>query len=209
MVVLLVNESTKIAICGKLRSGKTTAAIHLHAMHGFETASFGGVLRLYAEQLFAYSDVYKSVPITKPDPFGGTMTIGHRKPRRLLQDFGQAMRKLDENIWINHVEERIKDIEREALLADRPARVVIDDLRQPDEYEWAKANGFVIVRINAPDELRIERAKAAGDDFSEEDLTHETEQYVDGFVVDFEIDNEGDTAELERKIDEILANLLA
>lgn len=197
----------KIALCGRLRSGKTSAAIHLHARHGFETASFGGALRLYAEQLFAYSDVYKSEPITKPDPFGGTMTIGQRKPRRLLQDFGQAMRKLDENIWINHVEERIKDIEREAFLLDRPARIVIDDLRQPDEFEWAKANGFVIVRINAPDELRIDRAKAAGDDFSEEDLTHETEQYIDGFAVDFEIDNNGSEAELERAVDEILSEI--
>ncbi len=197
----------KIALTGKLRSGKSTAACHLISQ-GFSPVSFGASLKHYADILFEHSPVYKSEPIEKDDPFGGKMTTGKRKPRRLYQDFGEKMRELDPNIWIQHAEARVGDAEFRALVDGLPARIVIDDLRQPNEYEWARVNGFTIIRVNASDEVRVERAKAAGDDFSEEDLRHKTEQYVDGFEADFDVWNDGiEQAELERKIDEIIRSL--
>ena len=201
-------DSIKIAICGQIRAGKSTASEHLVHNHGFQPVSFGAELKSHADKLFAFSDVYKSEPIVIDDEqFGGTRTIGKRKPRRLYQDFGEKMRELDPSIWIGHVAEKVRLIELIAAANGEQARIVIDDLRLPIEYEWALANGFVIVRVNAPDELRIERAKAAGDDFSEEDLTHETEQYVDGFSVDYDVLNDGSTSELERKIDELMSEI--
>ena len=188
----------KIALTGKMRSGKTSAAIHLLAEYGFETLSFGGKLKLFADEIFACSDVYKPEPIYEDTPIGRHV-VGYRKPRRLYQDFGQAMRQLDPDIWIKHAEAKLKSSEAE--------RIVIDDLRQPNEYEWARANGFVIIRVNAPEYLRIERAEAVGDNFDIADLTHETEKHVDTFAVDYEVNNNGDIRDLERQIDEIMTEI--
>lgn len=203
-------NSIKIAICGQLRAGKSTVSEHLVHNHGFQPVSFGAELKSHADKLFAFSDVYKSEPIVVDDEqFGGTRTIGKRKPRRLYQDFGEKMRELDPSIWIGHAAEKVRLIELIAAANGEQARIVIDDLRQPNEYDWARANGFTIVRVNAPDELRIERAKAAGDDFSIEDLRHPTEMYVQDFEVDFDIWNGVgvESVELERKIDAILSEL--
>jgi len=203
-----MSNDIKIAITGKLRSGKSTISNHLVTAHGFTPVSFGGALKLYAEKMFKHSNVYKSEPITRPDPFGGVETISYRKPRRLFQDFGQAMRELDPDIWIDHVAERIRLIELEAAAKSEQARIIIDDLRQPNEYEWARASGFVIVRVNANEDTCIDRAKEAGDDFDIDDLRHVTEQYVDDLEVDYEIDNNDiEQTELERRIDDILSEL--
>src|SRR5690625_4383015 len=183
-------SAIKIAICGQIRAGKSTVSEHLVHNHGFQPVSFGAELKSHADKLFAFSDVYKSEPIVVDDEqFGGTRTIGKRKPRRLFQDFGEKMRELDPNIWIGHAAEKVRLIELIAAANGEQARIVIDDLRQPNEYEWARANGFILVRINANEDTRLERAKQAGDDFSIEDLRHPTELFVQDFEVDFDIWN--------------------
>lgn len=176
----------KIALTGKLRSGKDAIAEHLYYRHGFEREAFGGMLKYLAKKVYAH-----------------TPRNDDGKPRAMYQAFGQACREFDPDVWIRHVEFSVK------MLANQrdTVGVVITDLRQPNEYEWCRANGFVIVRVSAPDELRLARAKAAGDNFTEADLTHDTEQHVDGFAVDYEIVNDGSIAELETKVDDILAQM--
>lgn len=188
----------RIALTGKLRSGKSMASTHLFVTYGFSELSFGTRLKMAADELFFNSSVYKSDDIER----GG---LRAKKPRKMYQDFGQAMRKLDDNIWIDHVESAMKT--REDSRSTKG--IVIDDLRQPNEYQWAKDNGFIIIRINAPDDVRRKRALSAGDDFVDEDLIHETESHVDTFVVDYEIDNDGGYAEFIIKFDEIVKDVIA
>lgn len=191
------DDIIRIAFTGKMRSGKTTAADYLWMKYDFKTLSFGQPIKRIAEEYFAhlYEPIYSSE--------NGKSIAGYKKPRKLLQQIGQLFRQIDEDVWIKRAEQTMKYYEQY-----RDTRgIVIDDLRQPNEYEWARANGFVIIRINAPDSLRIERAKAAGDDFDEADLTHETERYIDGFAVDYEIDNARSLEDLERQIDEIIAKI--
>src|SRR5690606_21445144 len=193
------DDIIRIAITGKMRSGKTTAAKHLWTNYDFKILSFGEPLKRIADEDFKhlYEPIYENCPFSEK----GKSIAGDKKPRELLQQIGQLFRQIDEDVWIKRAEQTMKYYEQY-----RDTRgIVIDDMRQPNEYEWARANGFVIIRINAPDELRIERAKAAGDDFDEADLTHETERYIDGFAVDYEIDNTYNLEELERQIDEIIA----
>src|SRR5690625_346970 len=204
-------NSIKIAICGQIRAGKSTASEHLVHNHGFQPVSFGAELKSHAGKLFAFSDVYKSESIVVDDEqFGGTRTIGKRKPRRLYQDFGEKLRELDPNIWIGHAAEKVRLIELIAAANGEQARIVIDDLRQPNEYEWALAHGFTIVRITADEGTRLERAKQADDDFSIEDLRHPTEMYVQDFEVDFDIWNGVgvEQADVERRIDEIVGEII-
>lgn len=177
------NNVIKIALTGKLRSGKSEIAVHLWMRHGFEyPISFGSTLKYYAEKVFALT----------PKPDG--------KPRAMYQAFGQACRQYDPDVWVRHAAFKVDTV----LEKRSTVGVVIEDLRQPNEYEWCRANGFIIVRVTAPDELRIARAKAAGDDFSAEDLAHETEQHIDGFAVDYEIHNDRTVEELLAKVDELV-----
>lgn len=195
------DDIIRIAITGKMRSGKTTAAKYLWTNYDFKILSFGEPIKRIADEYFKhlYEPIYENCPFSD----NGKSIAGYKKPRKLLQQIGQLFRQIDEDVWIKRAEQTMKYYEQY-----RDTRgIVIDDLRQPNEYEWARANGFVIIRINAPDSLRIERAKAAGDDFDINDLTHETERHIDGFAVDYEIDNAHSLEELERQIDEIIAKI--
>lgn len=173
----------KLLIVGKLRAGKSEVANHLRFVHGFEEIAFGSMLKYHADRIFPHS--------------------GNGKPRALYQQFGELCRQIDPLVWVKHAEFSLNM----ALDSRATVGVVISDGRQPHEIEWARANGFVIVRVSAPDELRLARAKATGDNFTEVDLTHDTEQHVDGFAVDFEIVNDGSLAELEAKVDEVVATI--
>lgn len=185
---IIVNREVsvvKIAICGRLRSGKDTVGNHLYIKYGFSTVAFGDALKKNAHAIFPWVSEFS-------------------KPRALYQ-FMNVMREYDEDVWIKHAERAVKGaIDFRAGIGEAQVGVVITDLRQPNEYEWARANGFTIVRITAPDDYRIARAKIAGDSFTESDLEHETESHIDGYTSDYEIYNDGSIDDLKRKVDEIM-----
>jgi dephospho-CoA kinase len=179
----------KIALCGKLRSGKDTAANHLYIRHGFDRVAFGDALKRNAHAVFPWiSD--------------GT------KPRALYQQYGQLMREIDPDVWIKHAEMAVKGkIDFRVSMGAEAIGIVITDLRQPNEYEWARANGFTIIRVTAPDEVRIGRAIKAGDTFCDNDLEHSTELAIDGFAVDYTVVNDGTVDELKEKINAVLEEI--
>lgn len=175
-----------IAITGCLRSGKDTVAEYLAERYGYVRFAFGDGIRDVCRQLFA--DRFT-------DEAGNDV-----KPRSLLQGVGQALRAFDEDVWVRSCFDKI------AWDEDGPP-AVITDLRQPNEYERCRAEGFVIIRVKAPSGLRIQRAVASADTFALADLTHETEQYTGGFEVDYEITNDGKLQELYAKVDAIMRSL--
>jgi dephospho-CoA kinase len=181
----------KIALTGKMRSGKDTVAEHLFFHQGFSRVAFGDALKRNAHAAFPW------IPKTP-------------KPRALYQKFGQIMRQeFDEGIWIKHAELSVRAAidYRVNIIGAEQVGVVLTDLRQPNEYEWARANGFSIIRVTAPDEDRIARAKLAGDSFTEADLEHETESHIDGFAVEYEIVNDGSVDALKIQVDAIIAQM--
>src|SRR5690625_4501378 len=195
------NKPLRIALTGRMRSGKSTIADHLWLNHDFAKVSFASSLKQLADRLFShlYEPIYEDCPFSE----GGRTVKEYRKPRALLQELGQKMREIDEDVWIKQAEQDVELAEAWRSTAG----VVIDDLRQPNEYEWARANGFIIIRVEASDDLRLERAKQAGDSFNEEDLAHDTEQHVDKFDVDYTIVNDGDLDDLKRRVDEIMGEI--
>jgi dephospho-CoA kinase len=179
----------KIALTGKLRSGKDTVANHLYIRHGFNRAAFGDALKKNAHATFPWVSEFS-------------------KPRALYQSYGQLMREIDPQVWIKHAEQAVKGaIDFNVHTGAEKVGVVISDLRQPNEYEWARANGFTVIRVTAPDEDRLFRAKLAGDDFTEADLENETESHIDGFAVDYTIENNGTVDDLKAQIDEIMEEI--
>jgi hypothetical protein len=176
----------KIALTGKMRSGKDTVANHLYIRHGFDRVAFGTALKRIAHETF---------------PWISQST----KPRALYQQFGQLMREIDPDVWIKHAERAVNGaIDFRVNTGAERVGVVITDVRQENEVAWCRENGFTLIRVTAPDEVRIGRAIAAGDDFCENDLEHETEKAIDGFDVDFEIINKGTIDDLKALVDTTL-----
>lgn len=173
----------KIALTGKMRSGKSAISRLLFKKYGFYyPLSFGNELKALAHTIF---------PWIPEEP----------KPRELYQ-FMNTMREYDEDVWIKHLAE-----DYEFVLTKEPTGIVIDDVRQQNEYEWARDNGFIIVRVESSDDLRKQRIIAEGDSYNEESFNHKTETYVDQLRADYTIVNNGSLDELESKVDELMAEI--
>jgi len=186
-----VEKITNIALTGAMRAGKDEVGRYLSQKYGYTRFAFADEMKRIARELF-------------PTEFEAD-----RKPRELLQWFGETMRQRDPDVWVRRCCDKMAraavDCEWDNGNYSYPFRAVITDLRLPVEYDRCRAEGFVIIRVKATSGLRIQRAVESSDTFDLRDLTHETEQYTDGFDVGFEITNDGTLAELYAKVDEIIA----
>lgn len=180
-----------IAITGRLRSGKDAVAEYLAREHGYTRFAFGDELKRYYHELFGPAEA---------------------KPREGYQWFGQVMRERDPDIWVRKCFEAIDRAQTawdDVLLYeyDTTTRAVISDLRQPNEFDRCRSEGYTIIRVTAPEALRIDRAIKSADNFALADLTHDTESHVDSFAVDYEIVNDGTLADLYAKVDGIIGGM--
>ena len=132
----------KIAISGKMCSGKSFCSKMIAEKYPqFKTFSFADKLKKTAHELFFQDFKIKE---------GGEHTLVQMyKNRRLYVDFGQRMREIDPNVWINHV---LKDTNGIQF-------ALIDDLRFKNEMKVLRMNGWKTVRLNVSRELQIERLK--------------------------------------------------
>lgn len=169
-----------IALTGHMGAGKDTVAEYLCTNYGYRKIAFGDALKYYARELF-------------PDRFE------RGKPRELLQRFGQMLREIDPYVWINPVADRIFESDDK--------KWVITDLRQPNEHKFCRDNGFIIIRVNCPEKIRLDRMRERGDNFTLTDLRHETERHINAFDVDFEIDNGGLWRDMAEQVDVIMQEI--
>lgn len=168
----------KIAVCGKLRTGKNALA--------------DMISKEYVVTQFAFSEgIWKVGKLLFPFQFNRK-----EKPRYLLQTLGQKLREVDSNIWIRYIFNTID--------ASGVNKVIITDLRQPNEYKALKDDGYFIIKIEADDEKRLERARSAGDNFTLADMQHETESHIDSFEADYTVNNNGSLPELEQQMNEAM-----
>lgn len=79
----------KLAIIGKMGSGKSTCADYLNKNHNFKILSFGGPVKKYAKEIFN----------------------DDTKNRKLIQDFAQKIKEIDPDVWVNYLLRNIKDSE--------------------------------------------------------------------------------------------------
>lgn len=175
----------KIALTGKMRSGKDTVyeLMRDEVVSRLITQNSQEKYILVSSKQFAFGDELKRFAhMLFPERF-----VDGKKDRELYQKFGQMMREINPDIWVNKVEQSI----RQQLLSEQSDVYVsfITDLRQPNEYNYCKEHDFYVVRVHADDESRLARMVATGDNFAEEHLKHDTESHVDSYVVDYHIDN--------------------
>lgn len=173
-----------IGLIGRLRSGKDTAADYLASKYGYTAYAFGDELKRYYHELFGETDGQSR----------------EHKPREGYQWFGQAMRERDPDVWVR------KCLDRIAWDEDL-VNAVVTDVRQPNEYDALKAASYVLIRVEAPEALRIQRAITSGDRFNLRDLTHGTETALDDYAADFTVTNDARLPELYTQIDDIIRQL--
>lgn len=173
-------EQVKLALTGKMRSGKDTIAEYLIRKYNFKRFAFGDGIRNVCKEMF-------------PE------IVAQGKPRWLYQGVGQDFRKYDPDVWVKWL---FWEMEQNPY-----PWIVVTDLRQPNEYDALVEAGFIIIKVHCSTSIRIERMKASGDNFNPEDLNHETEQHIDSFRPHFEIDNSGTIADLITEV-EIVREIL-
>jgi cytidylate kinase len=132
----------RVAISGKMGSGKTTLANVLEGYYGFQRFAFADKLKQVAMDLWGLSheEVY-----------------GNKKNRRLLQDLGIKMREIDENVWADYLLRELNIRDAYASPVQVTSNVVVDDLRFKNEYHKLRENGFIVVRVEADEGVRQKR----------------------------------------------------
>lgn len=181
-----MNNSIKIGLVGKMRSGKNTVGDYLTSN--------------YTCHQYAFADgITHAITNYFPTAFDGG------KPRRHYQFIGQAFRQLDENVWIDYM---LKQMRENTLLLKEMTNtipnIVVTDVRQLNEATRLSDEGFVIIKVVCPEEIRRLRIAKLGDVMTEEQLNHDTEKQVDLVIPDYEIINDGTIDELYKKIDDIV-----
>ena len=173
---------SKIAVTGKMCSGKTTLCNYLCQIEPrFQIFSFGKKVKEVATDLFQMDPLVKD--------------------RSLLTNLATKMREIDPDVWVNYVIRQCKDVDY----------CLVDDLRYQNEYEALIKNGFQIIQLQVSDELQEQRIRDIYPDNYEDHLknrNHLSEKnkfsWVGGAGPDLVIDSSQD----RDKIKQIINNFI-
>jgi len=118
-----------VAFCGKMGSGKSTAADYLVDNYGASAYSLGYYVRQY---LIENLEMDPEDVFAKPTP---------DYVRDMLQNVGHGLREYNEDIWLDQL---LSDIETECELDEF---LVVDDVRYDNEVRGLQGAGFYIVHL--------------------------------------------------------------
>lgn len=155
-----------IAFAGLIGAGKSYAATHLCARHGFTKLSFADPLR---EMLLKLDPVVWPEPFMSyaPDRLSGVLrdyggwdmvksSTWGKEIRRLLQVLGtDVVRKVQPNYWCMDMACRLGQTgwenSKKTLWKEKTASVVIDDCRFKNECNLVKQSGGKVIYITHVD----------------------------------------------------------
>jgi hypothetical protein len=173
-----------IGLAGYARAGKDTVA-QMITTYGFEQRSFAAPLKnsLYAlDPLIDVTDGVSCRVAEIVDAVGWENAKSSPEIRQLLQRLGtEAGRKvLGQDVWVN------------ALFTDASAgRIVVSDVRFPNEAAAIKARGGLVWRVQRPGTEPVN--------------AHPSETAIDDWDYDGYVMNDGDIGQLEVKVKEIVS----
>jgi hypothetical protein len=133
----MLKKNLIIGLSGKRGVGKSTAADFLIDTHNFKRVSFADKLKETARTFFPFTSVDFS-PSGKEKKYKNYDWT----PREFLIHLGQFARFHDEDYWV-----------KASGLAAATGKIVIDDVRFPNEVEYLKSVGAKIIRINRFEKL--------------------------------------------------------
>lgn len=169
-----------LAIVGGFAAGKTTLSDGL-VQQGYTRVSFARYLKEIAARAYGGT-------IDKVLDYDVVSLDGTRRSisgRALLQELGQSVKAMDRDFWI---EVLLNDIE-DGSYGDGP--FVTDDCRFPYEAEELRNEGFVIIKLDTPVDVRIRRYNDVYGRYpTPSELVHPSEIELVDIVPDFVIDGE-------------------
>lgn len=154
-----------IALIGKAGAGKSTAAEILQGVAGYTKLALATPLKEIAREIW-----------------GNDAVIDRDK----LQKLGVAVREILPDSWINLL---IEDIQRFRRIEPR-TRIVVDDVRFPNEVQALLLEGFVFIRVHAHRNTRVMRLRSNGKLQDEAQLEHQSETAIDDFRGDYDVYND-------------------
>ena len=170
-----------IGLCGLAGSGKSTAADYLVRHHGFLRLSYASPIKRMVRAMLieAGAPFLDAVEMVDgklkelPTPF-----LAGRTPRHAMQTLGTEWGRdlIAQDIWRRILLNKVSQNASE--------RIVVDDVRFPNEVEGLRAEGFHIIRV-----VRAS-AHATGGHSSE----------AQDFEVDTVITNDGTVADLQASL---------
>ena len=178
-----------IGLTGKAQAGKDTVGNILVDEHGFTRVAFADALKevLYdIDPFLPGQNVRLSDYLTwLDDDYVAAWDLAKKLPevRGLLQRTGQAVRVFDEDYWVKAV--------LNFLDTARPERVVITDVRMPNEYRAIIDRSGLVFRV-----LR----DGSGVN------NHITETALDSYAMP-EIVNDGSIEDLKHRVAAVVASL--
>lgn len=183
-----------LALTGLAGTGKDASADHLCGTYGFVRASFAEALKDMAALLLDeagvdYSHLFeralKEAPIAMLHGVSG---------RQIMQGLGDWGRALHADWWVTILERRL-GLSGGPDSAPVHDRIVITDMRYPNEAAWVQQHGGLLLR------LRRDQAEAVL-------RTNDSESHVHRLPASVEIDNNGPTlVGLHAKLDAVMRDL--
>lgn len=147
--------TTIIGLMGKKRSGKDTFAERLVSAHGYRRVAFADPIRealLELNPIVSAEEWQDDLELSNHgvdevrlaelvDRLGWEGAKANPEVRRLLQEFGVGLRRVDNDLWLNAALRKVD-------AAEGP--VVITDVRFPNEFDALAARGATMVRVVRP-----------------------------------------------------------
>ena len=137
---------TLVGFIGRAGTGKDTAAAHLCAHYGFVRVAFADAIKNMLEVHLADRGIdhaYLHEPGWKNEPIPG---IG-LSARELMQRQGDAFRAADPMYWVATLADVIGLRGKPAVWQPVHDRIVISDVRYPNEQGWVSECGGTLVRL--------------------------------------------------------------
>jgi hypothetical protein len=190
---MLQHDAIIIGLAGRAGAGKDTAGYHLVDAHRFHAVAFADLINDLADVLITCWDVDYAVlheRSMKEQPIYAMP--GAPSPRRLKQDLGDIGRAWHPDFWVQALARSVglHDLPRSSPVHDR---IVITDVRYPNEAAWVVGLGGVVLRVVRPGAAPVR--------------DHSSEQHVDSLAVSLEISNDGGIEHLTAELELALARL--
>ncbi len=170
-----MSQTVIVAFTGRKGSGKDTAAEVLFRTGRWGQINFADKLKEICTLAYGLSPDEMSNPLLKQQELS---RWPFKAPRFLMQEIAQLLRDEYPEIWVMGWLATIR--------GQQAPRVVVTDLRYPNEVDVLRTMGVTIVKIERPD--------MEGDEFS----NHESESYFDDIEADITIVNDGTIEDLQK-----------
>ena len=167
-----------IAVVGQFAAGKTTIANALIEEYCYTRLMLANGIKQMAARLYNGGD-----PVAKNGYYDVTDVAGDPlklSGREVLQELGQVVKSFDRDFWLRWLE---------ADMRENEGPFVIDDCRFPFEADYLRERGWVIVKVETPNLIRMKRyEKTYGRMPTETELNHPSETEVPLIVPDLRVD---------------------